>query len=256
MKKQIALIGFGTIGQYLFQKLSTRDDVKLTCVYEANQETLKKVPDNLAVSSPEEFGKLLAAGKIDLVVETATQQAVKDLAPMILEYADMVVFSTTAFADEQFETKALELCNKFSKTIYIPHGAILGLDGIRDGREKLESVMITTTKKPINLGRTDTKRTVLFEGPTRAACTLYPRNVNVHASIALAGLGFDKTQSRIVADPASEGNAHIIEIVAEGVKFKIEVCSIPLGLVTGAYTPVSAYNSVSKLLAKNGFSII
>lgn len=256
MKKQIALIGFGTIGQYLFQKLSTRDDVKITCVFEANTETRKKVPDNLAISTPEELGKLLSTGKIDLAIETATQQAVKDLAPRILEYSDMVVFSTTAFADEQFEAKALELCTRFSRTIYVPHGAILGLDGIRDGREKLESVTITTTKKPVNLGRTDTERTVLFDGPTRSACKLYPRNVNVHASIAIAGLGFDKTKSRIIADPDSEGNAHIIEIVAEGVKFKIEVCSIPLGLVTGAYTPVSAYNSVSKILTKSGLTII
>ncbi|MBP2667526.1 MAG: nadX [Firmicutes bacterium] len=207
MKKQIALIGFGTIGQYLFRQLRSQDDIEITGVYEANPETAKTVPDNLAISSPAELEKLLSN----------------------VEYADMVVFSTTAFADEEFESKALELCSKFSRKIYVPHGAILGLDGIRDGREKLESVMITTIKKPANLGRTETERTVLFEGPTREACRLYPRNVNVHASIAIAGLGFDKTKSRIIADPDSEGNVHIIEIAAEGVKFKIEICSIPLG---------------------------
>lgn len=256
MKRQVALIGFGTIGQYLFRQLSSQDDVKVTCVYETNKETMKTVPDNLVVGSPGEFEKLLADGKIDLVIETATQQAVVDLAPKILEHSDMVVFSTTAFADEQFETKALELCSKFSRKIYIPHGAILGLDGIRDGRDKLESVMITTIKKPVNLGSTATERTVLFEGPTRAACKLYPRNVNVHASIAIAGLGFDKTRSRIIADPDSEGNVHIIEIAAEGVRFKIEICSIPLGLVTGAYTPVSAYHSVNKIFTKSGYTII
>ena len=80
--------------------------------------------------------------------------------------------------------------------------------------------------------------------------------MNVHASVAIAGLGFDKTRSRIIADPDSEGNAHMIEIVAEGMKFKVEICSIPLGLVTGAYTPVSAFNSVSQILAKNGYAII
>ena len=256
MKKQVALIGYGTIGQYLFRQLRSQDEIEITCVYEANPETAKTVPDNLAISSPEELAKLLSNGKIDLVIETATQLAVQALSPMILEYADMVVFSTTAFADAEFEAKALELCSRFSRKIYVPHGAILGLDGIRDGREKLESVMITTIKKPANLGRTETERTVLFEGPTREACRLYPRNVNVHASIAIAGLGFDKTRSRIIADPDSEGNVHIIEITAEGVKFKIEICSTPLGLVTGAYTPVSAFNSVSKIFAKSGYTII
>ena len=256
MQRQVALIGFGTIGQYLFRQLRSQEDALVTCVYEVNQDTAKTVPDNLAVSSPAELEKLLVGGKIDLVIETATQQAVQTLAPKILEYADMVVFSTTAFADKDFEAAALELCSRFSRKIYVPHGAILGLDGIRDGREKLESVLITTIKKPVNLGRTETERTVLFEGPTREACRLYPRNVNVHASIAIAGLGFDQTRSRIIADPDSEGNVHIIEIVAEGVKFKIEICSIPLGLVTGAYTPVSAFNSVNKLFDKSGYTII
>lgn len=256
MKKQIALIGFGTIGQYLFNQLNMQEDCNVICVYDANENTINLVPEHLAVRSSAKFEKLLAAGKIDLVIEAATRQAVVDLAAKILEYADLVVFSTTAFADVQFETDVLALCNRFSRKIYIPHGAILGLDGIRDGREKLESVTITTIKKPVNLGRDDTKRTVLFEGPTRTACNLYPRNVNVHASIAIAGMGFDKTGSKIIADPDCDGNTHLIEIVAEGVKFKIEICSTPLGLVTGAYTPVSAYNSVSKLFAKSGYSVI
>lgn len=256
MEKRIALIGFGTIGQYLFRQLSARDDVRVIGVYETNPEAAEKVPGDLAVSAPEAFEKLLTNTKMDLVVETATQQAVKDFAPIILPHADMVVFSTTAFADALFETKAMELCRRFSRKIYIPHGAILGLDGIRDGQEMLESVTITTTKKPVNLGRSDTERTVLYEGPTRKACSLFPRNVNVHASVAIAGLGFDKTVSRIVADPDSAGNVHVIEIVAAGVNFKIEICSTPVGLVTGAYTPVSAYNSVCKLLTHEGFTII
>lgn len=256
MKRRIALIGHGTIGQYLFKQLRSHEDVEITCIYEVNPETLSLVPNQLAVSSPAEFGKRLTATGTDLVIETATRQAVIELAPQILQQADMVVFSTTAFADAQFEADMLALCQAQARKIYIPHGAILGLDGIRDGKEKLEAVTITTIKKPKNLGRTDTERTVLFEGPTREACQLYPRNVNVHASIAIAGLGFDKTRSRIIADPQSEGNVHIIEILAEGVKFKIEICSTPLGLVTGAYTPVSAYNSVNKLFTKTGYAII
>lgn len=60
-------------------------------------------------------------------------------------------------------------------------------------------------------------------------------------------MGFDKTRSTIVSDPSVKGNTHIIEIKAEGVNFKIEVCSEPQGLVTGAYTPVSAFNTVRRI---------
>lgn len=148
-----------------------------------------------------------------------------------------------------------DLCNTYGHTFYVPHGAILGLDGVFDGCSVLESVKITTIKKPKNLGRTDTKRTVLYEGPTRGACKAYPRNVNVHAGIAIAGLGFEKTQSVIIADPDSPGNTHKIEIEAEGCQFIIDVLSKPVSGVTGVYTPVSACSSVRRILFKKGIVI-
>jgi len=254
--KRIALVGFGTIGQYLFRHINSQADIQVSCVYEANNEIAKTIPDNVAVDTQSKFVDFVASNKIDLVVETATHQAVKDLAPEILRYSNIVVFSTCAFADEEFEAETMRLCKQYSRKIYIPHGAILGLDGIRDGRQELQSVSITTIKRPANLGVMHTEKTVLFDGATRSACKLYPRNVNVHASIAIAGLGFDRTRSRVIADPNSEGNVHIIDTILEGMRFKIEVCSNPLGLVTGAYTPVSAFNSISKLFGGSGYTII
>ena len=192
---------------------------------------------------------------MDLVVEGAIAKVVIALAPTVLKYTDMLAFSTTAFAEEGFKEQVEALCAEYHHTFYIPHGAILGLDGIFDGRKVLKSVTITTTKKPKNLGRDDKTRTVLYEGPTRGACKAYPRNVNVHAGIAMAGLGFEKTQSRIIADPDSPGNTHKIEIDAEGCHFTIDVLSTPVSGVTGAYTPVSAASSVRRILFKTGIVI-
>ena len=255
--KKVALIGFGTIGQYVFQQLTTRNDIQVACIFETNPAAMQKIPDGLATDCPETFEARLAEAGVELVVEMATQLAVRELAPRILPHSDMIVFSTTAFSDREFEVQALDLCHRYSRKLYIPHGAILGLDGIFDGRDKLESVTITTTKKPLNLGLdAASKRTVLFEGPTRDACKLYPRNVNVHAGIAIAGLGFDKTLSKIVADPDSEGNSHLIEVTADGVRFRIEVLSLPVGLVSGAYTPISAYSAVCKIFGNSGYAII
>jgi len=100
------------------------------------------------------------------------------------------------------------------------------------------------------------KQTVLYEGATREACKLYPRNVNVHAGIAIAGLGFDKTQSKIISDPDALGNTHVIAIKARGCTFNIEIVSDPVSGVTGAYTPVSAYSAVRKVLFKPSLVII
>ncbi len=256
MKKNIGLIGYGIIGKYIFEGLSKEKEAEVGFVYDLNIEATANLPKELVYDSAENLEAYLQKNHIDLVCEMATYQAVKALAPIILKYSDILIFSTTAFADQAFMEMIEELCKKHNRKVYIPHGAILGLDGIRDGREKLESVMITTIKKPYNLGCDSNERTTLFEGSTRMACQKYPRNVNVHAGVAIAGLGFDKTHSKIIADPNIEGNTHLIEIKAEGVNFKLEICSEPKGLVTGAYTPVSAFNTVKRIIENNGLTII
>lgn len=249
MKKRIGLIGFGTIGRYLFDQLSL-DDVEFVFIYDkARGSDPRAAP--LFVNSPAE-AKSRSVDSLDLVIEAATAEAVVEFAPLLLPHTDLAVFSSTAFADASFHAMVEGLCERYQHRLYVPHGAVLGLDGIFDGRAVLESVSVTTTKRPQALGRSDTSRTILYEGPTRGACQAFPRNVNVHAGIALAGLGFDRTQSIIVSDPASPGNGHTIEIKAQGCQFRIEVLSEPGSGVTGAYTPVSACASIRRILFERG----
>lgn len=253
MKKKVGIIGYGTIGKYIFEKLS-KDEVEFVFVFDRKAIADERIA-GIFIDSAEEIARKCALG-LDLVIETATSQAVVELAPAILRFTDMVVFSATAFADQEFQNRINQVCATYKHNIYVPHGAILGLDGIVDGKDVLQEVSITTTKRPENLGRTDTCRTILYEGSTRNVCRMYPRNVNVHAGIALAGLGFDKTQSKIISDPESPGNTHSIEIKAAGCKFKIDVVSEPISGVTGAYTPVSAYSSIRRILFREGLVII
>ena len=141
--------------------------------------------------------------------------------------------------------------------LYIPHGAILGLDGIYDGKDVLKKVKITTIKNSKSLDRRDTKLTEVYRGSTKGACKSYPRNVNVHASLALAGLGFDNTISEIISDPNTNINSHIIEAEGNGIEFTIEVKSKREGLVTGAYTLESAYGTIKRICSENyGINIV
>ncbi|MCU6792512.1 DUF108 domain-containing protein [Paenibacillus sp. WQ 127069] len=256
MIKNIGLIGYGMIGKYIFEGLSKEKEAEVGFVYHINKEATSNLPQKLVYDSAEDLESYLQKNHVDLVCETATNQAASDLAPIILKYSDMLIFSTCAFADQDFMVMIEELCKKHNRKVYIPHGAILGLDGIRDGREKLQSVTVTTIKKPLNLGCDTNEKTILFEGSTRMACQKYPRYVNVHAGIALAGLGFDKTNSKIIADPSIERNTHLIEIKADGVSFKLEIFNEPKGLITGAYTPVSALNTIKRIIENNGLTII
>lgn len=253
MAKRVGLIGFGVIGKYLYQRL--RDDgVEFAFVYD--KLATKDLSGTTLFTDSIEVVEEQCRHGVDLVIEAASVQAVFEASPIILRYTDMLAFSVCSLSDQAFSDEIKRVCELYGHKILISHGAILGLDGIQDGRDILETVSITTTKRPESLGRKEQSRTVLYEGATREACKLYSRNVNVHAGVALAGLGFDKTISRIVADPAAAGNTHVIEIKAKGCSFKVEVVSEPVAGVTGAYTPVSAYSAAKRILFGTSIAIV
>ena len=241
---KIGFLGCGKIGRALLEEAREIEDVQIGFVQDlffpeegAGFPVLRRAEEEIYAAC-------------DLVIECATADVLKENVELILKHCDLMTFSVTAFSDIAFENQVRELIREYKRRVYIPHGAILGLDGIFDGRRVWEQVSIETVKNPASLGRTDTARTVLFEGPAREGCRLYPRNVNVHAAVALAGIGFDKTISRILADPDVHTNSHVISLKGEGVNMQIHVESFSSGGVTGKYTPYSACGSLRRLLDK------
>jgi aspartate dehydrogenase len=243
--KRVGLVGYGTIGSYLAQAVVDRQFAQLDFVYDANPQRTQLIPAGTVLEDPSQIRNR----NVDLVVETATQEAVHALAPGILEETDLLIFSVTSLADDVFRESVREICKKHSTRLYVPHGAILGLDGIFDGRAVLREVTITTTKHPRNLGLDETASGILYDGPTRGACQLFPRNVNVHAALAVVGLGFDRTRSVVIADPDTNQMRHDIEARGEGLEWNLRIASRPVGAVTGSYTPESAAMTVRRTLA-------
>lgn len=243
MYKKIAFLGCGKIGQKMLGYINTREDCSVSYIQDPFLDP-EKVPGIPVIKDAD--AALLA--ETDLVIECATASVLKANAEQILKNADLLMFSVTAYQDAEFQANVEKWCQESGHHVYLPHGAILGIDGIYDSRPLLKRVVIETEKSPQSLGREDTERTVVYEGPTREACALYPRNVNVHASIALAGIGFDKTVSKIISDPAVDTNSHHIYVEGDGVRFELQITSLANGSITGAYTPVSAVGSLRRLL--------
>lgn len=242
--KQVGFLGGGKIGKKLISHIleeNLGDVVFVEDPFAAKEGVLNEV--NL-IRNPDEA----LYQKADLVVECANASVLASHLDLILSHADLMMLSATAFSDDAFLKKAEELCRQYHRKIYLPHGAILGLDGIFDGRTLWKKVTIETIKNPKSLGRTDTEKTVVYEGGTRGACIAYPRNVNVHASIAMAGIGFDRTISKIVSDPDVSTNRHVIRLEGDGIAITMDVTSFAGGAVTGAYTPTSACGSLDRIL--------
>ena len=252
--KKIGLIGAGAIGQSLLRAIAAMPEVEVAFVLVRDAGKLEglDVDPELVVTDPAAASERDA----DLVLEAATPALVAALAAGWLKRADFCAFSCSALADAETDRAVRAAAAQSGRRFFVPHGAILGLDGIADGRDLIERVTITTTKSGKSLGLDPETEGVVFEGSVREACRLFPRNVNVHAAIALAGIGFDQTTSRIVAEPGLATNQHRIEVTGEGFDWDLGVSSRSLGGVTGSYTPLSAVGSLRRILGGTGVALV
>ncbi len=154
------------------------------------------------------------------------------------------------------------LAEENGATIYVPSGAIIGLDGIAGAcAGRIDSLTMITRKPPEGLrgalGITAagidldsvSEPTVVFEGPALEACRLFPANVNVSAALSMAGLGPQRTRIRIYADPTVDKNTH--DIIAEGEfgRLSIRIENVPSeeNPKTGKLSAFSALATLRKI---------
>jgi len=229
-KMRIGLLGCGNIGRLLAEAIDGGEvNCSLVAVFDQDIERSGALVESLG-RKPRVSEKLEGLLQdTDLVVEAASQDAVKEWGGKILESGkDMLIMSVGALADEGLFNELLEILNKTGRRIYIPSGAIAGLDGVKAAKTKgIESVELTTRKPPTELGTTTDKETVLYEGPAREGIKKFPKNVNVAATLSLAGVGFDRTKLRIIADPRVDKNIHEIRVKGIFGGFNIKMENLP-----------------------------
>lgn len=252
-KRRVGIIGAGTIGTAILQDIMEQGSAEIDYVADASPDLSERL-GNRGFAVLSSLGEAKER-KVDLVIETATPAVLSMVATTILQSADLCAFSCTALSDTALEAAILEQCRASGTCFYVPHGAILALDGLMDGRDVIQTVTVTTSKSGGSLGIEESAEGLIYEGPTRDACGLFPRNVNVHAAIALAGIGFDRTVSRVIAVPGQVSMEHRLEVTGSGFAWDINVSSRSLGGVTGAYTPKSAVGSVRRILGGAAISV-
>ena len=246
--KRIGLLGYGVIGGAIGRAAAADGFADVAFVHGRDQGGARKAFPGAAFVAD---ARAVADQDVDLVVEAATADVVRAVAPGVLARRDMLIFTMTGLADDGFRQAIRETCRASGTRLYFAHGGLIGLDGIFDGRSVIDAVKITTTKAPKNLGLEDpTTEGVIYDGPTRAACKDFPRNVNVHACLALCGIGFDRTHSVIIADPATTRMSHRIEVTGQGLEWAIEIAAVAGSGVTGVYTPISGVNTVRRVLKR------
>jgi len=218
----IGIIGTGNIARIIAENSS---GYKVVCAYDALEKNGKEFCKKYKCKflKPSEFPKL------DLVVEAASQEAVGQYAESFLRKGqDLMVMSVGALVDEKLLGSLRKAAEKTGAKLVLPSGAIAGLDGLRSANVgRIDEVTLTTTKPPAGLGVDVKEKAILFEGPAREAVKKFPKNVNVAATLSLAGIGFDKTKVRVVADPAVKDNRHEIFVRGEFGEMRVQVDNVP-----------------------------
>lgn len=219
----LAVIGYGAIGEVLVRGLLDGSGPRLAGVLVRPRQVAEvraALPPDVAVVDGIEAMLALRPG---LVVESAGQGAVREYGEAVLSAGcDLKIVSTGALAEDAILDRLKAAAKRAGRRILIPAGAIAGLDGLGTHKAAgLSSVTYTSTKPPLAWRGTPAEerldlaglreKAVFFEGSAREAALGYPKNANLAATVALAGLGLDETRVRLVADPDATGNTGTIE---------------------------------------------
>lgn len=260
---QVGLVGFGTVGAAFSAAARSgaagRCAVRGVLVRGASSEPARAAVDAdcLVTTEMEPF---LALG-LDLIIEAAGQDAVRTCGVQALERGtSLMVTSVGALASDALRQELVAAAERSGARIFVPSGAIAGLDGIAAGAVgEVEEVVHITRKPPAAWKGTSaenqvdldslTEPTVIYEGSPRESAGLYPANVNVQTAVALAGIGLDKTRVLVVADPTIDRNVHEINVRGEFGELAITVRNIPSAgnAKTGRLTAMAVIKAVRNL---------
>jgi aspartate dehydrogenase len=235
---RVGVFGLGTIGRQVCRALDAGiEGLSLSGAIARDQakaeEFLRSLTRGALFGSTAE---LIASS--DLVVEAATQSALRELAPQVLAAGrDLMVMSCGALLDRG---DWVALAEQNGCRILVPSGGIAGLDAVKAARVgEVRRVAIESRKAPLKWAGAPyveqhaidldaiTRETVLFEGSSVEACSAFPANLNVVAALSMAGVGGERTAVRILAVPGLERNAHRITVEGEFGTLDVSIENIP-----------------------------
>jgi aspartate dehydrogenase len=227
MKKyNLAFLGSGAMGteviDYVISNLKDKFNIALIMDNEINNAEKLSSKYNISPVITNDINILLEMKDIDLIIETASVQAANQYANDLVKKTNVVFASVGAMSDQVFYNNLLDDAAKNNNTIIIPPGAIGGLDAIGAVKDSITFIEIITTKSPESLsgakGFSDyenynfTSPQIIFKGSATNAIKLFPKNLNVAVTLSLFGLGPDKTNVTVIADPDVKMNCHKINL--------------------------------------------
>lgn len=241
---RVGLVGCGAIGTHIAKILNQKFRSKARLVYAndlvpARAEALARFVDLKTL-----------VRKSDLVIEAAHLSCVKELVSEVMRHGkSALIMSVGGLLDvRRFGSKG---------TLYIPSGAVAGIDALSAAKQDGIKKVTLITRKPIaglqgssllaKKGKIKGE-TILFEGSAEAAVKAFPQNVNVAAVVSLATIGAKRVRVKVITSPKFKRNSH--EIVAEGRFGRIRTLTENVPSAENPKTSALAQHSVTATLEK------
>jgi aspartate dehydrogenase len=259
---RVAVAGLGAVGFQVAQRLAEGlDDLSLVAVSARNRPAAEARMAVVDASVP-----VLALEALAEVADVVVECAPAAVFPLVAEPAlragrVLVPISVAALMEHLY---LVDVAKATGGRILVPSGALLGLDAVRAAAEgEIHSVRMVTRKPPaglqgapyleahgIDLDNLNEPLRV-FSGTAREGAAGFPANLNVAAALGLAGIGLDRTELEIWADPGVSRNCHRIVVEADSARFTLEIENIPseANPRTGRLVANSVVASLQRLVA-------
>ena len=219
---KIGIVGCGAIGSELARAIERRfkTSAKLAYLCDSNPQAIQQLKKKLKLSAQAVSISELVR-KSDFVIEAASQKAALEIVPLAIRLKKRIMVMSVGGLLKMNRT----LSQVGQGLLYVPSGAVSGIDGLLASRYgKIKRVTLTTRKPLASLkdapffkkskwSKKEIKKpTVIFEGSAASAIEQFPQNINVAATLSLAGIGAKRTRVRIVTSPTYTCNSHQIEL--------------------------------------------
>ncbi|MCL2148134.1 MAG: aspartate dehydrogenase [Methanomassiliicoccaceae archaeon] len=237
---RITIVGCGSIGSKLAKAADAMSGVKRIYLLDVKREVAERTAAELnkaiVIESVEE--ELYHS---DLVIEAASQEAAREILPKVVSRGvDIMIMSVGSLVDDDFRGMVFDKARAAEARVYIPTGALCGCDGLRSASvDELDEVELISMKGPKSLLGVEymerqgidveriTEKTTVYTGYAREAVKLFPKNINVAATVSLLGVGFDRTKVTVVVDPEIKSNSHELRIKGRFGEMNCHTYNIP-----------------------------
>lgn len=259
---KVGIAGLGAIGMPVARWLDAGVDGLTLAGVAAGDKTraAARVADFGSPPPVLDLDQLVAAA--DVIVEALPPERFGEVAePAVAQGKTLIVLTLTSLLERP---ELIGTAKRTGAMIIGASGALVGFDAVRAAAKgEVQSVVMKTRKPPAGLKKAPfvveqgidldglAEPLCLYKGSVRDAAAKFPANVNVSVALALAGIGPDRTEYEIWADPAVERNTHTIAVEASSTRFELAIAGVPTveNPATGELTPLSVMATLERLVA-------